>query len=1017
MRRRVPFELMMLAWLAIVPSAAYAQASIAGVVKDTSGAVLPGVSVEAASPALIEKTRSVVTDGTGQYKIENLRPGTYTVTFTLSGFNTVKREGIELTGTFTASVNAELRVGAVQETITVTGETPVVDVQNTRREDVLNRELISAIPSGRNAASMAALIPGVTMANQQAGGLAGESGSSAGTMTVHGNSDVRTEVSGVSVHSAQGSGSTGVGNIAADQQMVVDTGGITAEQKEGGVTMNLVPRDGGNTFTGSFYGAFVNNSMQGDNFTQDLKDRGLSTPDSLKVYKDFNPAFGGPIKRDKLWFHATGRYNRATGYSSVFYNKNAGNPNVWTYEPDTSREAATNDGIWKGFNGRITWQATRRNKLAVALDYVDSCQCPRSLGGTASPLLAPEANITNHAFLRPKDMIFADWTAPVTNRLLIEAYFLRHKEHAYRPTSDLYFTNNPAGVKLNAVTEQSANLTYRAAASTLTDTQNNTLLPRMAVSYITGAHAFKVGFNLGISSQAQYIYDLDSPMSFRFNNGVPNQLTLRATPFERDIDMLDHGLFVQDRWTVNRLTVTGGLRYDYFRASFPAVTIGPGQFAPTRNLTLPEVGGVRYHDLAPRSGLAYDLFGDGKTALKVSLNKYLAFLAAPNAGGVAGTFTTNMAPAALLITSTTRSWSDNTFPVGDPRRGNFVPDCDLTNPLQNGECGAMANADFGTTRPGSTYDPDTLSGWNKRDSNWQFSAGVQRELMPRVSLDVSYFRTWFENFVVADNTLVGPSDYTQFSITAPADPRLPGGGGYTVSGLYDLNPHKVGQVSNLITFADKYGNQIQHWDGVGVTVNARPRAGLIVQGGMSTGRTTTDNCEVVAKLPELLFGADSRPANLTEANNNVWLPASNCHQQSPFLTQVKLLATYTVPRIDVAVTGTLQSIPGPQIAANYTAPNTVVAPSLGRNLSGGAANINVNILAPGTLYGERMNQLDFRFSKILKFGRTKTIASFDLYNILNVSPVLTLNNALATWQRPQSILNARFAKIVLQLDF
>src|SRR5947209_414909 len=177
-------------WL--LPTVAFAQAQIAGVVKDTSGAVLPGVTVEAASPVLIEKTRSVVTDGTGQYKIENLRPGAYSVTFTLAGFNTVKREGIELTGTFTASVNAELRVGALEETITVTGETPVVDVQNTKQQRVLDRETIAAIPSGRDAAIMASLIVGVTTGNQDVGGIQGESGSAAGTMMVHGNADART---------------------------------------------------------------------------------------------------------------------------------------------------------------------------------------------------------------------------------------------------------------------------------------------------------------------------------------------------------------------------------------------------------------------------------------------------------------------------------------------------------------------------------------------------------------------------------------------------------------------------------------------------------------------------------------------------------------------------------------------------------------------------------------------------------------------------------------------------------
>jgi hypothetical protein len=997
-RRRIARLALTLAWLAIVPSVAYAQASIAGVVKDTSGAVLPGVTVEAASPALIERARSVVTDGTGQYKIENLRPGTYTVAFTLPGFNTVKREGIELTGSFTAKVDADLRVGALEETVTVTGETPVVDVQSTTRQRVLDRDVIGAIPTGRNAAVMAALIPGVAVANQDVGGLAGESFSSVGTMTVHGNADVRTQVNGVSVHSAQGNGATGVGNIAAYQEMAVDTSGISAEQAEGGVRMNLIPREGGNTFQGYFYGAFANSSMQGSNFTPELKARGLGTPNSLKKYVDVNPAFGGPIARDRLWFFATTRYNDAVNYVPIFFNKNAGTLNAWTYEPDTSQGPAANGAIWKDISPRLTWQATPKNKIGIAFDYQDSCQCPRMVATTA-PEAASGVYVHDYPLL-----LFGNWTAPLTSRLLFEADVVGQLEHTFRPTGNLYLPSGTAA--LNPVTEQSSGLTYRAVSAILVNQSNKTFIPKITMSYITGAHAFKVGFDYNDERQNNENYNIDSAMSFRFNNGVPNRLTLQATPWTRAANDIKRGLFVQDRWTVNRVTLIGGLRYDYLHVSFPAVRIGPGEFVPTRNIQLAAADGVRWNDLSPRTGLAYDVFGDGKTALKISLNKYLAVQSLPNNTASGGTFTTAMAPSALLVTTANRSWND--------ANRNFVPECGLLNPVANGECGPMDNPDFGSIRPGTTYDPATLSGWAKRPYNWQFSTGVQHELLPRVSMDVSYFRTWFGNFVVTDNRALAPSDFDSFSIAAPVDPRLPGGGGYVVSGLYDVKPNKFNvPADNYITFADNYGSQIQRWNGVDVTVNARPRPNLTLQGGTSTGRTTTDNCGIVTKVPEALFGAQ----NVGAANANVWLPASNCHQQSKFLTQAKLLGTYMVPRIDVQLSATLQSNPGPQIVANYVATNAAVAPSLGRTLAGNSANVSVNIVPPGTIYGERMNQLDLRFAKVLKFGRTRTTASLDLYNILNANPVITVNNSFASWQQPLSILNPRFAKIVMQLEF
>src|SRR4026209_2291407 len=160
--RGVPWVRFVVFVLALAPALAHAQATITGLVKDSSGAVLPGVVVEAASPALIEKVRSAVTDGSGQYRIVDLRPGVYSVTFTLTGFNTVKREGIELTGTFTSTVNADLRVGSLEETITVTGESPIVDVQSVRRPATGDGCVIAALPTSRSYGALFQLVPAVT---------------------------------------------------------------------------------------------------------------------------------------------------------------------------------------------------------------------------------------------------------------------------------------------------------------------------------------------------------------------------------------------------------------------------------------------------------------------------------------------------------------------------------------------------------------------------------------------------------------------------------------------------------------------------------------------------------------------------------------------------------------------------------------------------------------------------------------------------------------------------------------
>ena len=1005
MWRSVRLALVGLAWLLFLPVAAHAQASITGVVRDTSGAVLPGVTVEATSPALIEKVRTATSDGSGQYRIEDLRPGTYTITFSLQGFSTVQREGIQLTGNFAASINVEMRVGTVEETITVTGETPTVDVQNTIRQRVLDQEILEALPSTRSIPFVAALTPGVTTANMDVGGIRGmgPAGSGPGAIFVHGVDDPRLVINGNSVHSiGTGSGNQGAANMAAYTEILVDTAGIGAEQKEGGLRMQLIPKDGGNVFSGYFLGAWANHAWASTNYDDDLRNRGLPTPNSLKRIWDINPAVGGPLVRDKLWFHATIRYTGAQSYRSLFRNKNAGNPNAWTYEPDPdNREDISN--VWQNLNARITWQATPRNKFGLSYDQAVSEEHPRDPGVNT----LTEAGLNQWAQIDPKRIPNYDWNSPVTSRLLLEASVLHHALRASRAFTNVMFTNPafpPGPVKLNSVLEQSTGLNYRATPQGQ-NTWNESVFWRAAMSYITGAHAFKVGFNWGKGTDDQVLYAIDSPMSFRFNNGIPNRLTLRALPTRTITKLLaDHGLYVQDRWTMNRLTVTAGLRYDYYHVGYPETYVGPGQFAPTRDITFPKGDGVRWHEVEPRTGLAYDIFGDGTTAFKIGVNRYLAGLATD------GTFGRARAPASLLSNNTNRSWND--------ANSNYVPDCDLLNPRANGECGGMDNANFGSTRPGVTYDPDTLKGWGKRNHNWQFSTSIQREVLPRVSVDFAFYRTWFGGFVVTDDRAVGPEDFDTFSITAPSDPRLPGGGGYTVSGLYDLKPTAFGRSSDLfITYADKYGKQIHHVTGFDLTFNMRPRAGLLFQGGPNWERRTLDNCEVAAKLPEILFGSDGRPLILNEENDNVWLAAAHCRQQSPFHTLLKFLATYTVPRIDVQLSASFQSQPGRQVWANYTATNAIIQPSLGRTLSGGASNIAVNIVEPGTIYGDRLNQLDLRFGKILRFQQTRTNISLDVYNVFNSNAVARLNQAYATWQRPQEILNHRFAKLVLQFSF
>jgi len=990
--------------LVLFPAAAYAQASIAGVARDSSGAVLPGVTVEAASPALIEKVRSVTTDGTGQFKIVDLRPGTYSVTFTLPGFNTFKRDGIELAGTFTATVNADMRVGALEETVTVTGEASVVDVQSVTQQVTLGKDVLDAIPAGRNQHNFANLIPGMN------GPLdyGGTNNLNLNTITVHGSraDDQRVMVDGMSISATSGNGqlSNFIPDMTSTQEVAVSYSAGTAEQAFGGVQMNLIPREGGNRFKGSFFATGANESWQSNNYTKELESAGLRTPNGLKVVYDVNPGAGGPIVKDKLWFYSAGRWQTSQTYIAGLYeNQNAGDPTKWTYEPDLSRRAFT-PLIQQSFNTRVTWQVSPRNKVAFFGEH------QYRVWEQLTPTISYES-ATKYDF--PENEFFTgSYTSPISNKWLLDVKvsdIVQGWKDRYPSGGDqLAFTEPLPDVfkTLIAVTEQGGlipGLLYRGAGQTglgpFIRVKGYIASAQASVSYVTGAHALKTGFLDTFGTRREDYNNIPANVRYRFNNGVPNLITEIATPYGFRSNLGGElGVYAQDKWTLDRLTLNMGVRFDYLNINFPEQSLEPGGLVPNRDITFPKNDYLGWKDISPRLGAVYDLFGTGRTALKVNLSRYVL------AQRLTSNYTNLGNPVNAMANSVTRSWNDR---AGLGINGDYIPQCDLVNPLANGECGTISDLRFGQPIPSTVSDPAMLHGWGKRPDQWEWEASVQHELMPRVSLDVGYYRRTYGNFTVTDNTLTGVADYTQFSITAPTDSRLPDGGGYTVGGLYNLNPNKVGQVNNLFTLAGNYGNYKETWNGVDVNLSLRLGKGAILQGGTSTGRTSLDVCDLRAQLPELTVTAPY-----------VVGPTSpDCNIPGQFQTQVKFLGTYAVPKVDVQVAATYRSLPGVNIVSNYVATNADVIPSLGRPLSGGAANVTVNLVEPGTLFTEQTNLLDLRFSKLFRFGGYRTSVNLDLANAFNSSGITSVNNNYAAWQVPTGIHQARIVKISAQFDF
>jgi hypothetical protein len=1118
MRGLLRFAWIALAALVLAPATAHAQASIAGVVKDTSGAVLPGVTVEASSDVLIEKTRSVVTDGAGQYKIVDLRPGTYVVAFSLTGFSTVKREGIQLEGSLTSSVNADMKVGSVSETITVTGASPIVDVQSATVQKVVTKELVDIMPTGRLPLNFAAAQPGMILGATSGAGTLSTNANAAGSqdvggtggdtfsdVSIHGGkaSEQRQTINGLSAATVIrfGESLSSSPSFTAMQEMSVDSSGADASLAGGGVRMNYIPRDGGNTFKGLLFTTFANNSMQGTNYStgtvnpatgvcspiESLQCRGLKTqPGALQRVYDFNPGYGGPIKKDKLWFFFTARWTSADNYVTQDYpNKNfqAGvtptsllNSTTMTYAPDLTQALLSTPGgggHYKEQTLRLTWQVNQKNKISGYYNNKER----RSINNVATTAFES----TNNSYFFPFSDQLVQWSSPATNRLLLEAGMWHHQETWGGSIGD-FNRVDPLAIGVTDLNPQSLTPGYvqliqnyhGKVGTAYSPSHNPNTRTNFATSYITGSHAFKAGVDLAWADRGfwngsivPYSYSVNTLASNGKGLGipVPTSLSLRSdgctdplprivngsltTPTtsynsamncptfqEFKIDQ-EGGLFVQDRWTMNRITVNAGLRMDWFNSSQPSYHLYPSIITPLRNYEVPAYQTVRMKDLTPKMAVAWDVFGDGKTALKVNLSKYVLGLSLAASNPLITLSNSN-----IQLTAT-RTWTDN--------NNNFTPDCDLTNPAaqsptgvgtgkQVDTCGAVTGAGalmYATSpTPQQAGDDDARFGWGKRAYSWEFSVAAQRELAKGVSIYGGYFRRWFGNFLVTDDQSHVATDFDQYSISQGLIPPVPASAGGTplpdniyTGGFFNQKLGTSPAANNIIGLSDTFfpgSNVIDHWNGFDVSLDMRLPRGIIFRGGTSTGRQVTDQCDVVDPTKAGQFGNRSPLVEILATGVlGVTQSLNSCHVQQNWLTQVKFQGSYTIPKVDVSIGAGYSNTPGIELSANYADVNADLARpvsqgGLGRLPFGAVsptATTTVSLVPPQTAYYTRLNQLDFRFGKLLRYGHTRANLSLDLYNVFNQDMVTNASFAYATWLAPSAVLAPRLMKVSLTFDF
>ena len=1064
--RSVAFLLAGLLLLAPALASAQLTAGLTGAARDTTGAVLPGVTVEASSPALIEGARVAVTDGQGRFNIIDLRPGVYTLTFTLPGFSTFVREGIELSAGFTATINADMAVGGVEETITVTGATPVVDVQNTRSQAELDYDTIEALPSGsRDLTSYIALTLGATGSTTGRNDVGGNLAESNTGISIHGSKgdDGRINYNGMNTNVFYGGGGgqqrVWKFNTLAVQETVIDTGGANAESETGGANVDMIPRDGSNSFSLHSIAAYTHENLVATSVAGAISDRAMLFSNltgsnnenyrSVKQAWDYGAGFGGPIARDRVWFFAASRFWGGQNYApNNFFNLNEDQSAGYHYLPDLDRPAYGD--FWQRDVGvRITWQAAEQHRIATNLNWQRACGC--WLGISLGQNEAPEANIGFQYGSENGGMYLSQtsWTYTPSNRVLIEAagsFLLQHVAF----DNSRHLDNDPNS-PIRRITNVSTGYSWGALGGGIQGGSydlphfGNNYTQRASISYVTGSHNAKFGIQ---TLQGRYDIHGDARpngVNYRVQgtNANPAPFALRqfASPFENHVRVRSFGLYAQDQWTIDRFTINAGVRYDFATAYALAIDLPAGPFVGARSY--PELRDLpRFNDVSPRVGVSYDLSGDGRTAIKASWGKYLL--------GVGGGDARDASPAVTVTSSTDRLWND--------ANGDWRPDCDLTSPAANGECGPWQNPNLGLPATTGSWSEDARTGWGVRPFSYQTSVTLQHELVPGFGLTVAYHRNDFQNHQAVINNAVTAADYGSYMVTVPDDPRLGGFAGTTVGPFYDINPDKLGvQDYERVRVEDiegRNGDPMEVFNGLDIMMNARFDNGATLLGGVAFGRTAVDYCWLndLPHVVQLGMTGYGQGQNSETIGNRMARSPSHCRIVPELWngqgSQIKIQGIYPLPW-DMAVSGSYKHLPGIPLQANYNVRNfNALLGGLGRPLAAcvqagnpgptcpvtvGAAILPVGggdggTLA-GSLYDDRINQVDMRFSKAFQASGARLQAVVELYNVFNSRPsqfnLSTYDEVTGgffgqpgfLWDTPFQVLGGRTLKFGAQIDF
>ena len=1097
--------LVALGFLVLAPVGAAAQSSMAGEVTDNTGGILPGVTVEASSPVLIEGSRVAITDGSGRYTIIDLRPGTYVVSFELPGFGTQVRDEIVLQADVAMNIDVTMSVGGLEETVTVSGQAPVVDVQQVQRIEVLSKALQEAIPTGRSSWSYALLIPGVKVHKADVGGTSGAQQSEMmGRGLDAGHNSIEIDGMIVSPMFRDGRYQAYLNPLMSAETSYTTTG-VSAETQNGGLRINMIPQEGGNQFSGNFFAGGTPASFQSNNFNQRLGDLGVTAVPHVDIIYDANAAVGGPIFRDKLWFFSTARRNVVSNsvVNSIYRDGS----------PGFDDNSITNANI------RLTWQINPQNKFSVMFDKVRKRRFHQHAFGT--DIETASASWTSPHY----DTGTAKWISTLSNQWLAEFGFsLNYTDwdpgyqpgiFQERPSVGTLATcfSTPCFPEVGApealaqlaggdpfystVHRNDTWLDFRYAAKNY---EENNYTRRYAyqgaVSYVTGSHSVKVGMNV-TNGYNRYSFSSNGDLDQRYasapntvgrslnfidtncdhyaaapnigaglpcgTTGSPNEVGVYNHPsFDRHNLDYNGGVYAQDSWTVDRLTVNYGVRMDFASVSVPALPKPLGRFVNSFEYpaaeNLPKFG----PDWAPRFSLAYDLFGDARTALKFGWNKYVTDV---------GTTLPRRYSTATRATDV-RDWFDcHMNPAGTACSGLNPYGGNGDDIAQNWEIGPGEEI-FGIRTP-NTPDLNNFA----REYNQIWTVGIQQEIMPGLSLNAEFRRRAFHNTWSTDNLEYSLANFGALPDGSP-DPAMAGTGRYfellrpyplvgSVT-VFNIDPAVRLETDNLDrTRVADFSNV---YTGFELSIQGRLSGGGSIFGGWTvedTGRTTIYDLDrdtggtryggEVNDCADILARGD-------DPNRMRFCDASAYPR--PFRHEFKLSGTqpFSLPGLgEMQVGGSIQAYPGGagdwgglqegffvhrtetnELLGTYSptfyGQGNCVAPCVlgGRLVPPEASTVgtsSTNAWIPmiplnSVKFNEYWTQLDVNIAKVFNIGTWRYDARLEVFNALNNGISIWQTGSrnargstgagfqsLSQWERAAQLLDARVIRVAVTARF